>query len=199
MEGCSAATSQTGGSRQQAEGRQAGWTSWHNLCVRRVESAKRSYNSIHCNSKGRPNVGWGCSAGAVWWWGWVKWGRHLIAQLLHVLRVPTAHPQAAHTAFTLVWHIHAPNRHKSQLLHTLPRKLRPTNARAGTYSPASQAPPLSSAPCTQTLSIHSVMQNVAYQLTEAKERERGGLEKCVFTKFPSFVCDLWFQAVISFI
>lgn len=176
MERCSAATSQTGGSRQ------AGWTSWHNLCVRRVESAKRSYNSIHCNSKGGPNVGGGCSAGAVWWWGWVKWGRHLIAQLLHVLRVPTAHPQTAHTAFTLVWHIHAPNRHKSQLLHTLPRKLRPTNARAGTYSPASQAP----TPCPLPLAHkHSLYIQLCKMLLislrrQKRERERRAREMCVY-------------------
>lgn len=177
MERCSAATSQTGGSRQQAEGRQAGQAGI--ICVCGVWS-QRSAVTIQYTATAKGDLMWegdGGSAGAAWWWGWVKWGRHLIAQLLHVLRVPTAHPQAAHTAFTLVWHIHAPNRHKSQLLHTLPRKLRPTNARAGTYSPASQGPSLCT-PCTQPLSIHSVMQNVAYQLTQARERrrekERGG-------------------------
>lgn len=167
------------GSRQKA-GRQAGQAGI--ICVCGVWS-QRSAVTIQYTATAKGDLIWEAGAVQVLYggWGWVKWGRHLIAQLLHVLRVPTAHPQTAHTAFTLVWHIHAPNRHKSQLLHTLPRKLRPTNARAGTYSPASQGPSLST-PCTQTLSIHSVMQNVAYQLTQAKERERErrAREMCVY-------------------
>lgn len=154
--------------------------------------SQRSAVTIQYTATAKGDLMWEGGAVQVLYggWGWVKWGRHLIAQLLHVLRVPTAHPQAAHTAFTLVWHIHAPNRHKSQLLHTLPRKLRPTNARAGTYSPASQGPSLFPIP-TNTLYTFSYAKCClsAYAGKREREKERE-LEKCVFTKFPSFVCDL---------
>lgn len=117
------------------------------------------------------------------WW-WVKWGRHLIANLPHVLRVPTDHSHCIHT----------------RMAYSCPQSTQVTTfayfaAQAETHERACRhvwpcQPRLLSAPSPQPLCIHSVMQNVAYQLTQAIESEREGLEKCVFTKFPSFVCDL---------
>lgn len=179
-----------------AGSRQAGWTSWHNLCVRRVESAKRSYNSIHCNSKGAPNVEGGVGAVQVLDGG-SSFNCAIAACFTSTHSAPTP---TAHTAFTLVWHIHAPNRHKSQLLHTLPRKLRPTNARAGTYSPASQD--LSLSPSPQTLSLYTFSYAKcclsAYAGKRERERrgERGSRNVCLQNFWVLFViCDFrpWFH------
>lgn len=127
-------------------------------------------NSIHCTAVAAAAAEMGKGKGRAEGRGCLMWvgnAFHLIAQLLHVLRVPqptvhTVHAPKTTQVTTLAYFSAQAATHANH------------HARACTYSPATPPPYL---PIPST---HSVMQNVAYQLTLAKQeggRERGSVYK----------------------